>query len=82
MKPVAIISNPDSGKDIRRLVAHGSVVHTSEKINSIRRVLLGLDSMGVKQVLFMPDHYSLCTRAIDGLDISLELLVLDMACDE
>ena len=38
MKPVAIIANPASGKDIRRLVAQGSVVPNSEKVNIIRRV--------------------------------------------
>ena len=40
MKPVGIIANPASGKDIRRLVAHGSVVTSNEKINMVKRILL------------------------------------------
>ncbi len=36
---IGIIANPASGKDIRRLVAQGSVFDTSEKINILRRVL-------------------------------------------
>ena len=32
MRPVGIIANPASGKDIRRLVAHGSVFSNLEKV--------------------------------------------------
>ena len=38
---VGIIANPASGKDIRRLVAHGSTFDNNEKTNIVRRVLLG-----------------------------------------
>jgi predicted polyphosphate/ATP-dependent NAD kinase len=34
LKPVGIIANPASGKDIRRLVAYGSVFDNNEKVNS------------------------------------------------
>ncbi|HEY5871002.1 MAG TPA: ATP-NAD kinase, partial [Candidatus Tectomicrobia bacterium] len=44
MACVGIIANPSSGKDIRRLVAHGSVFNNNEKVNIVRRVLLGLDA--------------------------------------
>ena len=46
---VGIIANPASGKDIRRLVAHGSTFDNNEKINIVRRVLLGLDAAGVRR---------------------------------
>ena len=45
MATVGIIANPASGKDIRRLVAHASVFDNNEKINIVRRVLLGLDAV-------------------------------------
>jgi hypothetical protein len=77
MKPVTIIANPASGKDIRRLVAHGSVVHSSEKVNIVRRILIGLDSIGVKKVFVMPDMNKLGTRALDRLNVKLEVEVLD-----
>jgi len=51
LKPVGIIANPASGKDIRRLVAYGSVFDNNEKVNVVRRVILGLDSMGVKEIV-------------------------------
>jgi pyruvate/2-oxoglutarate/acetoin dehydrogenase E1 component len=53
---VGIIANPASGKDIRRLTAHGSVFDNNEKVNIVRRVLLGLEAAGVSEVLYMvPD---------------------------
>ncbi len=60
---VGIIANPASGKDIRRLVAHGSTFDNNEKINIVRRVLLGLDATGVSEVAFLPDVYGIVERA-------------------
>ena len=71
MKPIGIIANPSSGKDIRRMVAFGSVFDNHEKVNIVRRVLLGLEAMGVKDVLFMPDHFRIGPRALEDLDVSL-----------
>lgn len=72
MKPIGIIANPASGKDIRRMVAFGSVFDNHEKVNIVRRVLLGLDSMGIMEVLFMPDHFRIGPRALEDLEVSLK----------
>ena len=76
MKPVGIIANPASGKDIRRLVACGSVFDSQEKINIIRRVLLGLDAMGVEEAFMMPDDYGLGRCALEDLRLSLRASLL------
>ncbi len=68
-----IIANPAAGKDIRRLVAHASVFNTEEKINIVRRVLLGLAATGVERVLYMPDSSHMIRRAGEGLGLALEL---------
>lgn len=78
MSIVGIIANPASGKDIRRLVAHASVFDTNEKINIVRRVLLGLDAVGVERVWFMPDYYGIGERALHGIQLNLDARVLDM----
>lgn len=44
-----IIANPASGKDIRRLVAHATVFDNQEKVNLIRRILLGFKRQGLKR---------------------------------
>jgi hypothetical protein len=38
MSRVGIIANPAAGKDIRRLVAHGSTFDNNEKINNASQV--------------------------------------------
>lgn len=69
MSLVGIIANPASGKDIRRLVAFGSAFDNQEKVRIVRRVLLGLEAVGVEQVCYMPDYYGIVPRALDGLKV-------------
>lgn len=78
MALVGIIANPAASKDIRRLVAQGRVIPDWEKVNTIRRVMLGLQSVGVRKVVAMPDSSSLCQRARDDAQISLDFSLLDM----
>ena len=44
----------------------------------IRRVLIGLEAMGVDQVFFMPEHYGLGKKAMDSLDLSSKIHFLEM----
>jgi predicted polyphosphate/ATP-dependent NAD kinase len=67
MAYVGIIANPASGKDIRRLVAYGICFDNQEKINIVKRCLLGLAATGVQKVMYMPDYYGIVPRALDGL---------------
>ncbi len=65
---VGIIANPASGRDIRRLVAHGTVFDNNEKTAIVRRVLLGLEAVGIRRVAYMPEHdFGILPRAITGL---------------
>lgn len=81
MSKVGIIANPASGKDIRRLVAYASLVDNREKANLVRRMILGIDSTGVDEILIMPDYCGLGSGALDGLsleDIKGKVSILDM----
>jgi hypothetical protein len=73
-----IIANPASGKDIRRLVAHGSSFDNNEKINIVRRALIGLDATGVERVVYLPDPYAIVERAANAIQLRLELAPLVM----
>lgn len=75
---VGIIANPASGKDIRRLVAHGSTFDNNEKINIIRRVLRGLDALGINHVLAMPDVFGLAVQSYEKSGVALQFDLLDM----
>src|SRR5712692_8525073 len=65
---VGIIANPASGRDIRRLVAHGTVFDNNEKTAIVRRVLLGLEAVGIRRVAYMPEHdFGILPRALNEL---------------
>lgn len=76
MSAIGIIANPMSGKDIRRLVSHATVVDNNEKINIIERVVLGAQLMGVKTIVMMPETHNMAYRAVNLLIERNEL-----ACD-
>ena len=78
MASVGIIANPAASKDIRRLVAQGRVVPDWEKVNIVRRAMLGLQSVGVDKVVAMPDSSHLVRRAADDPHLSMEVEVLQM----
>lgn len=63
---VGIVANPASARDIRRLVAGGSIVTTSQKINIVKRVLSGLAAAGIEEVVSMTD--------LGGISAGLESL--------
>ena len=63
---VGIIANPQSGKDIRRLVALASSFSNNEKVLMLRRVMAGLVAMGLDNILMFNDLGSLGAVALDG----------------
>ncbi len=67
MSAIGIIANPMSGKDIRRLVSHATVIDNHEKINVIERVVLGAQLMGVDTVVLMPETHNMAYRAVNLL---------------
>lgn len=79
---VGIIANPASGRDIRRLVAHGTVFDNNEKTAIVRRVLLGLEAVGIQRVAYMPEHdFGILPRALTELQahpLQLEAFPLQM----
>jgi predicted polyphosphate/ATP-dependent NAD kinase len=77
---VGCIANPMAGKDIRRLVAYGSRIDNQEKVNIVRRILLGLESAGVAEVLLMPDTFRIADKALEGIHqpLQLQMHILDM----
>lgn len=64
MSTVGIIVNPASGKDIRRVIAAGTVVTNQEKINIVLRLLQACDTVGIDRVLIMPDPTHIARRVI------------------
>jgi len=59
---VGILANPASGRDIRRLVARGTVFPLAEKCSIIARLLSALGATGVERVLLLPDRGGIAER--------------------
>jgi len=74
---VGIIANPASGKDIRRLVAHGSVFDNQEKVRIVRRVLIGLAAAGVERICYMQDYFGIVDRALSKIDLKIPVTALN-----
>ena len=77
MSLVGIIANPASGKDIRRLVAYGSVFDNQEKVRILRRVLIGLAAIGVERICYMQDYFGIVDRALSQIDIKIPISALN-----
>ena len=75
MSTIGIIANPASGKDIRRLVSHATVVDNNEKINIVKRIILAAQGAGVKGVVIMPDTFLIGYKASEALKSSKELKI-------
>ncbi|WP_027179352.1 NAD(+)/NADH kinase [Maridesulfovibrio bastinii] len=78
MSIAAIIANPASGKDIRRLVAHGSIFDNQEKVRMVRRLIIGLERSGVTKILYMPDSYQIVPRALNSISPSIPIEPIEM----
>ncbi|MEM2020843.1 MAG: NAD(+)/NADH kinase [Zestosphaera sp.] len=63
-----LIINPDAGKDIRRLLSSAGYSGNFTKIELGRRVVLGLDSAGVDEVLVMHDNSGLGEDVVTSLE--------------
>ena len=77
MSLVGIIANPASGKDIRRLVAYGSVFDNQEKVRILRRVLIGLAAVGVERICYMQDYFGIVDRALSQMDVKIPINALN-----
>jgi predicted polyphosphate/ATP-dependent NAD kinase len=74
---VGIIANPAAGKDIRRIVSQGRFISNQEKVNTITRVMAGLEAVGVQRVVFMPDIAMLGAAASAEATSNIPTHILD-----
>ena len=67
-KPIGLIVNPKSGKDVRRIISHASTMTNYEKVNIVKRILLGIIAIGARWVVYMPDSKNLVGNAFRLID--------------
>ena len=59
MASIGIIANPQSGKDIRRLVSYATTIDNNEKVNICKRIVLAAYGIGIDKAVFMPDTFTM-----------------------
>lgn len=64
MTKVGIIANPVSARDIRRIVSHAGNLPINDRANIVLRMLTGLATAGVDEVLIMPENGGIRTQLI------------------
>ncbi len=74
---VGVIANPAAGKDIRRIVSQGRFISNQEKVNTLTRVVAGLEAAGVRRVVFMPDIAMLGSAATADAPNNITTEILD-----
>jgi ATP-NAD kinase N-terminal domain len=84
VKPVGIIANPASGRDIRRLVSYADAAPISDKVSILVRMVRALDALGVERAVFMPDPNAIALKVARELrgelkTTRIETLALDRA---
>ncbi|MDH5736816.1 MAG: NAD(+)/NADH kinase [Gammaproteobacteria bacterium] len=68
VKPVGILVNPASGKDVRRLVARASVFDNREKAAIVRRALTGAVEAGAREFCYFADSHQIAASALQEID--------------
>ena len=59
MATIGVIANPQSGKDIRRLVSYATTIDNNEKVNICKRIVLAAHGIGIEKAVFMPDTFTM-----------------------
>lgn len=67
MNAVGIVANPASGKDIRRLVAYATAMDNGDKVNIVRRIIMGLSHTSVDTIYYMREYYGIVETALNGM---------------
>ena len=75
-RSVGIIVNPNSGKDIRRLVSNAFVVPQQYKSNELLKLYEGLLNEGISKVFIMPDFSDVSRRARENYANKIETVIL------
>jgi hypothetical protein len=66
---VAIVANPHSGRDVRRLAARAAAVPPEHKRDVVARIAAGLDAAGVGRILVLDEPFRISTGALERMPL-------------
>ena len=77
-RPVGVIANPMSGKDVRRLLARASRVTPESKRDQVSRAVVGAVACGASHLLLLKEPMRISQLAVEGMRLDAELEMLDI----
>ena len=77
MRPVGIVDNPVSGKDVRRLLTNAGTSTLGDKVGVVRRLLVGASEAGTRRFLVLPEPQGIVRRALATSPFASQLEVAD-----
>ncbi len=75
---VAIIANPMSGRDVRRLAARATNMTHEVKRDLVARIATGLDAMGVDEIMIMKEPYRVSSGALERMPLKAQVRLLEV----
>jgi len=78
-RPVGILVNPSSGRDVRRIAARASVSTLEAKRDQVARAVVGAAASGARKVLVVRDLMRIAESAVENLRIhaDIEIVVVE-----
>ena len=74
----AIIANPMSGRDVRRLAARATNMTHEAKRDLVARVAAGLDAMGVEEIMILKEPFRVSSGALEMMPLRARVRLLDV----
>ena len=75
---VAIIANPMSGRDVRRIAARATTMTHEMKRDLVKRIAMGLDAMGVDEIMVMKEPHRISSGALEWMPLRARTRLLDV----
>ena len=78
---VGILTNPMSGRDVRRLAARASTTTLEIKRDQVARAVVGAAAGGAERVVIVRDPFRISTHAVENLTLHLKVETLDVGAE-
>ncbi len=75
---LALFVNPMSGRDVRRIAARASNVTHESKMDTIARLAVGADQVGVDELYIFQEPFRIATQALEWVDLKAKVRTLNL----
>ena len=73
---IAIVVNPMSGRDVRRVAARASSMTHEHKRDMVARIAAGADSVGIEEIYIVKEPFRIASMALEWMPLNAEVIEL------